>query len=152
MPMTFMSGQETLKYTHPTTELITIQDELSNVSDELGNRLDQEIHNRELEDTRVLDIARHDIQLVNNRIEDTRHTLQPIICVLYNIITSGWFMFINRLFPMVKYHLVNNIIVVYPLSKQFNRKEVKSEYKLFKKELSNSNLKLADLDVRFNID
>lgn len=152
MPMTFMSGQETLKYTHPTTELTSISSdvtEIKNKLEEVSDKLDNEIFDR-MSSENDIDLAlREELNVLNGGMDYMNNLYTPIIHIFYVIVATRWFMLLNRFVPMVIYRTMGNELYVVPVQKYHTKKQIKEFRKRFKQDLTKSKYKVSELHVKF---
>ena len=137
MGVQFMSGQSTAKFTHVTSEIDTINDEIKSIK-EACNDLDRRVHNEEVTrlnvDMQIMQYANGlESRIIANE-ETQKRILEPIINVLCAIVVSWWFRFFNHFAMMVRYRIEVNTIVVSPLFKETTREQFKVYEKRFKQQ------------------
>ena len=137
MGVQFMSGQSTAKFTHVTSEIDTINNEIKSIK-EACNDLDRRVHNEEVTrlnvDMQIMQYANGlESRIITNE-ETQKRILEPIINVLCVIVVSWWFRFFNHFAMMVRYQIEVNTIVVSPLFKETTREQFKVYEKRFKQQ------------------
>lgn len=152
MPMTFMSGQETLKYTHPTTELNNISNGITNIKnklEEVSDKLDDEIFNRMSSENDIDLSLREELTNLNSKMDHMNNFYTPIIHIFCAIVVTRWFMLLNRFVPMVIYCVSGGDLYVKPVQKYHTKEQIKEFRKRFKQDLAKCCYELSELEVKF---
>lgn len=152
MPVKFMSGEKSSKYTIPENEIAIVTDKVT----DLSNTFQQSIENIKLQidlergiRENVDNKNRAEIQRINDNIIDIYHKSEPIFNLLAIIVTSRLFMFINKFTCYVAYKLFGESVVVLipPIGSKKNK--LRTLNKKFKKNVKDKKINIDKLKVRF---
>lgn len=149
MSVKFMSGEKSSKFTIPENEINNIQCATTDIKNDI-EKLKVSLELERSERYQNNEEVRMRIKAMHSDICDMRNRTEPIFGVFANIITSKWFMFINRFVPMVAYDVFDNIIHVYPVPIDANIKVVKVMNKRFRKRIKNNHIDTNKCRVEFD--
>ena len=148
MSVKFMSGAESSKYTIPENEICNIRSATSDIKNEVEN-LKLSLEHERSERHQNSEEVQIQINSMRSDIYDIRNKSEPIFNVLAIIITTKWFMFINRFAHMVAYDIYDNIIYVYPVYIDANIETVKEMNKRFRKHIKDNHIDINKCTVKF---
>lgn len=159
MSVKFMNGIESSKYSIPENEISSVR----NITTEIKNDI-----NGITDDIKQLKVSidcerskryqnNEEVQMrinsMHSDIYDIRNRSEPIFNVLAIIVTTKWFMFINRFAHMVAYDIADshyeNIIYVYPVPIDATITFVKEMNKRFRKRIKNNHIDISKCTVKF---
>lgn len=148
MSVKFMSGEKSSKFTIPENEINNIQCATTDIKNDI-EKLKVSLELERSERYQNNEEVKMQIRAIHSDICIIRNETEPIFGVFANIITSKWFMFINRFVPMVAYDVFDNIIYVYPVPIDATIAIVKEMNKRFRKHIKNNRIDISKCTVKF---
>lgn len=148
MSVKFMSGEKSSKFTIPENEINNIQCATTDIKNDIEKlKVSLELERSERYQNNIEFQTK--IKFIHSDICIIRNKSEPIFGIFANIITSKWFMFINRFVPMVAYDVFDNIIYVYPVPIDATIAVVKEMNKRFRKRIKNNHIDISKCTVKF---
>lgn len=152
MSVKFMNGIESSKYSIPENEISSVRNITTEIKDDI-KQLKVSIDCERSERYQNNEEVQMRINSMYSDIYDIRNRSEPIFDVLAIIITTKWFMFINRFAHMVAYDIADshygNVIYVYPVPNDATITFVKEMNKRFRKRIKNNHIDISKCTVKF---